>query len=238
METEKIFTIKIHRRAANNILKGLIAFEIFLLVAYVFMNIVFTPAWARQISVFFDLDSEFSLPTWFSSIQLFIFSLLLFVISRSAKKYAWFYALGAAIICFLSIDEFSSIHERISLAAKENDIGILKSLMIADSGAWIVPYAAIALIVISLSVKPIIYIYHQYTRAFLFVFSGLLIFFVGVIGVEIISYGAGDASELVYSFIIATEEFCEMLGISVAFYGMLLLGIELQPTASNSGSLT
>ncbi|HEY0868744.1 MAG TPA: hypothetical protein VGE01_15280 [Fimbriimonas sp.] len=67
--------------------------------------------------MFLDLDGERNLPTWYSSIQLF---LIAFCFARLAKRHVvwlhrvpWPAVLMSAGFCFLSLDEFSQIHEGI-----------------------------------------------------------------------------------------------------------------------------
>jgi hypothetical protein len=229
MRAENSLTIRFQKEDAIKMLKGLIIFEFLLLVVYVFLHIIFATASQGHLHVFFDFDNEFSLPTWFSSMQLFAFALLLYAFSRLTEEYRWFYVLGSAILCFLSIDEFASIHERITLIAQSNDIGFLKSIMIGGHGAWIIPYIILGIIIILVTLKPVIAIYRRNTRGFFIVAAGLAIFIFGVIGLEIISYGpSNNNSESIYTIVVLIEEICEMFGISLAIYGVLLIGIEQQ----------
>lgn len=236
MRAEKGFTIRFQKEDAKKLLKVLIAIEFVLLVMYVLLHIIFATPSPGHLHVFFDFDNEFSLPTWFSSIQLFVFAMLLYAVSRTAKEYSWFFLLGSAILCFLSIDEFATIHERITLIAESNDISFLKSIMIGGHGAWIIPYIILGIIIVLLTIKPIFSIYRKYTREFVVTAAGLAIFLFGVIGLEIISYApSNNNSDLIYSVVVLVEELFEMFGISLALYGVLLIGIAQQEHESEPG---
>ncbi len=229
MNPKTFLSTRIHKSDAHKILIGLIACETIFLVAYIFMYIITPNVWWGG----FDFESEQSIPTWFSSVQLFIWAIVFFVIFHSTNEYRWFYALGSAMLFFLSMDEATAFHEGITKAAVGSDIKILKSVMIGGYGAWVIPYALIGLILILIMIRPIMYIYRHYTKPFLFVFFGVLIAIIGGIGLEVFSYVAlREGPELNYLIEVAAEEFFEMLGVSIALYGTILIGIEVQSAAN------
>jgi len=230
------FKILLNKQDAGKILRLLIASEIFFLVVYVIMSIVAPQVKWGPFEPLFDLDNESSIPTWFSSAQLVVIATLLWAISRSYSRYRWFYVLGAIVFLFLSIDETVQLHERLSMSANAYDIKALKSIMIGDHGAWILPYILAGLIILFLARKPIIEIYRNHRKPFLYVLIGALVAAVGLIGIEVLSYlGMRESgSELVYSIEVAPEEFLEMIGMSIVLYGILLLGSGLQTTDEKS----
>ena len=69
----------------------------------------------------FDLDSEVSLPTWFSQILLLMVSALLGVITfwriktKKPKSENWKWASLSVVALLMSVDEGSAIHEKFSL---------------------------------------------------------------------------------------------------------------------------
>jgi len=230
------FKILLNKQDAGKILRLLIASEIFFLVVYVIMSIVAPNVKWGPFEPLFDLDNESSIPTWFSSAQLVVIATLLWAISKSYSRYRWFYVLGAIVFLFLSIDETVQLHERLSMSANAYDIKALKSIMIGDHGAWILPYILAGLIILFLARKPIIEIYRNHRKPFLYVLIGALVAAVGLIGIEVLSYlGMRESgSELVYSIEVAPEEFLEMIGMSIVLYGILLLGSGLQTTDEKS----
>jgi len=230
------FKILLNKQDAGKILRLLIASEIFFLVVYVIMSIVAPQVKWGPFEPLFDLDNESSIPTWFSSAQLVVIATLLWAISRSYSRYRWFYVLGAIVFLFLSIDETVQLHERLSMSANAYDIKALKSIMIGEHGAWILPYILAGLIILFLARKPIIEIYRNHRKPFLYVLIGALVAAVGLIGIEVLSYlGMRESgSELVYSIEVAPEEFFEMIGVSIVLYGIILLGSGLQTTDEKS----
>lgn len=230
------FNIAMKKQDADKILRLLIICEIFFLVVYAIMAIVAPQVKWGPFEPLFDLDFESSIPTWFSSAQLIVIALLLYAISGSSVRYRWFFVFGALIFGFLSIDETVQIHERISLIAVAYDIEALKSIMIGDHGAWILLYVLAGLIILIISIKPILDIYRNHRKPFLYVLIGAVITLAGLVGLEILSYlGMREAgSELVYAMEVAAEEFLEMIGVSIVLYGIILLGSSIQSTDEHS----
>ena len=230
------FNILLNKQDAVKILRLLVVCEIFFLVVYVIMSIVAPHVKWGPFEPLFDLDNESSIPTWFSSAQLVVIATLLYAISKTYSRYRWFYALGAIIFVYLSIDETVQLHERLSMIATAYDIKALRSIMIGEHGAWILPYILAGLVIIFLARKPILEIYRNHRKPFLYVLIGAIIAAVGLIGIEILSYlGMRESgSELVYSIEVAPEEFLEMLGMSIVLYGIILLGSGLQIADDNS----
>jgi hypothetical protein len=67
----------------------------------------------------FDLDREMNFPTYYSSTMLFVCSVLLGIIAnqgRRTNKVAALYWAGLALLfLFVSVDEYSSLHEKLIL---------------------------------------------------------------------------------------------------------------------------
>jgi hypothetical protein len=170
----------------------------------------------------FDLDSERSIPTLYSSVSLLSCSALLALISYYKRKqlahnhYHW--AGLAAIFLFLSIDEMVSLHERLI-------VPVGNILNISGSGylhfAWVIPYG-ICLIIFLLAYSKFIFGLPKRTRI-LFIIAGM-IYIIGAIGFEccgskhVSLYGRDNFS---YTLIIAIEETLEMLGILVFIYALI-----------------
>jgi hypothetical protein len=167
----------------------------------------------------FDFDTEQNIPTFFSSIILLISGILLALITVIHRKGGSAYvswAVLAMIFLFLAIDEFSMIHERLSLYIDKQ----LPSTGPLYFG-WILPYGA-AVIVFAIS----------YTRfllqlpkdiMLLFIISGI-VYVSGAIGFEwldgrqIAMYGWNKNT---YALLYTCEEFLEMLGIVLFIYSLL-----------------
>lgn len=168
----------------------------------------------------FDFDTEKNIPTFYSTIALFFASVLLLFITLAHKKLksSYFPWLGLAIIfLFLSVDEFVSIHERITTPISK----LLITSGQVHPAAWAIPYG-VALVVL-------IIVYFRFLMGLpkrirnLFLVSGT-IFVTGAIGFEFFGgrhvkiYGEDN---LMFSLFYTCEEFLEMLGIVFFIYTLL-----------------
>ena len=167
----------------------------------------------------FDFNSEQNIPTFYSSIALIISSALLFLIALNCKKNKSSYIpwLGLSLIfLFLSIDEISSIHEKLTVHSRE---------IFGTSGflyyAWVIPYGLALGVFIILYSKFLLEL--PKNTMLLFLTSGG-IYVLGAIGFE--SLGGRQAellglNNILYSFYYTCEEFFEMLGIAIFIYTLL-----------------
>lgn len=213
--------------APSRVLKTLLSIIVFLL-GFHLLGAVSREIFPQQVRInnllekFFDFNSESNFPTYFSAIQLFAASLLLFFICslknipqiKKDKKF-WFF-LGA-IFLFLSFDEATMIHEEL-VHTLRNRIENLPGLLYYT---WVIPYSIFILgicfyffrFLFSLPVK---------TRN-LFIISGF-IFVAGALGLEIIEgyiEKMGGRESLTYFGLITIEELCEMASISIFIYALL-----------------
>jgi hypothetical protein len=224
----KSFHLSYDADDAKRVLFWLIAAEIILVILHIVLH-TFLPHRLGHLSRIFDMDHEISVPTWFSSVQLFLCGIVLLSISRTVPLHKWFIVVSAFVIIFLSMDEGSELHETLSAAARDHDIAFLKALMIRDHGAWMIPYMIIAVLYLVLSWKPITAIYRDHRHPSLFVIGGGIIVLAGAVGMELLSYFFfRDGADLLYSLEVAAEEFMEMLGVSIILYGILIFGIDVQ----------
>jgi hypothetical protein len=168
----------------------------------------------------FNINRESSIPTWYASSLLLVCALLLALIAhvrvlhQVGERRYW---RGLAVIfLFLSIDEASEIHERLTVP--------LQTLFDASGPlyfAWMIAYVPLVLLF------GVVYfrfwlILPPRTRK-LFFLSGIL-YLGGAIGIEMIGanmwYQDGGTS-LYYSTIGTIEEFFEMLGAVTLIYTLL-----------------
>ena len=164
----------------------------------------------------FDFNAESNIPTLFSSTILIIASALLFLISSIKKNTnhpysAW--VVLAIIFLFLSIDETSSLHEKLTIPLKSslNTSGLLFY-------AWVIPYG-LALLIFIASYTTFLFHLPQKTRN-LFILSGLT-FVIGAIGFELLGGMQDEAHgqyNLTYILYYSCEELLEMLGVSIFIY--------------------
>ena len=126
MKVENNFSIRLNKQDVRKILLFLIIWEIILVLVHLMVTLIAPNTNWGPLNLLFNLDSEAGIPTWFSSIQLFTTAVIILIISRWTKKYKWFFLLGAVILAFLSFDEASGLHERITAYTVEYNINILK----------------------------------------------------------------------------------------------------------------
>jgi len=171
-----------------------------------------------------DFDTEGNIPTLFSSLLFFINSVLLFFISRIAKKQSssdskqW---LGLAIIfLFLCFDESIVIHEHSGdlLANYIDAYGFLYY-------PWFIPYM-IAFFLLVLFYLPFYFKLNKETKVSFFIAASM--FITGAAGLDIL--GANEdyhngSNTIVYAILYTLEELMEMIA-QVIFMSALLRIIE------------
>ena len=128
----------------KKVLKWLIIFNLTLVLLYLITNhFIKVPSWT--VRHWFDLNDEANIPTWFSSIQLFLISVLsiLYSIQAGNKHLRHFYYLIGFVFLFFSVDEVSEIHEGITSILIKLSI---HSFFPKSHGLWIIVYFIILFI--------------------------------------------------------------------------------------------
>jgi hypothetical protein len=170
----------------------------------------------------FDLGTDNSIPTWYSSITLLICSILLtfiFVVKRaSGDRFARSWGLLAFIFVFLSVDEVARIHETIGEVYALNISRPTNGWLFYT---WVIPGTAFVLVMAAAYLKFLVNLPAR-TRA-LFVISGA-IYVGGALGIEMINARnayLNPAGSFAQSMMTTLEEFFEMAGIAVFLYALL-----------------
>ncbi len=166
----------------------------------------------------FNLGQEANIPTWYSSITIFMCSILLGIIALRKKtemdRYRLHWIALSLIFLYLSIDEASQIHEKsMRLFSQLNFGGVFYF-------SWTIIGIPLVFIFILVYIKFFIDL-PKMTR-FLFFISGVL-FVGGALGMELIDgwYASIKGENLIYAMMSTLEEMLEMLGIAVFFYSLL-----------------
>jgi hypothetical protein len=170
----------------------------------------------------FDFGQERNLPTLFSTCLFLISGSLFFAVVvaswRSGERCtAWLFL--SIVFCFLALDEFSSLHERLTGPVREalNTSGFFYF-------AWVVPYGVGAGLIAILVLPTFVRLGHGLT--FWFALAAL-IFLAGAVGFEMLGgmyyHGIDDRLDLWYALIRTLEETCELAGLVVLVYALLLL---------------
>jgi hypothetical protein len=215
---------------AKHLLLFLFGFEVLLILGYCIVWIIAPGLEWGPISLFLDVDREVSIPTWFSAIQLFAIGLLLILQARETKQLRFYLFILGLGFMLLSMDESAAIHEKIIDSAKRLDVQwLLRLTFMGSHKAWMVPYVLVGLAVLLASYRPVLFIWRNFRREAALVAIGLVLFGIGGIALEILSFEFEEASSATaYNWTVAGEEFFEMAGMSVVLYGVMLLGIRIQ----------
>lgn len=213
------FEICFTKKNAKTLLISLLVFEGLLVLLNVVDLCLGSPLHIHRI---IDLNAEGNLPTWFSSIQLFLVGITFLLIrlnkSSSLQKDDTFLSICGLLFIFLSMDETSQFHEKITK--------VLSNLewipRFGDSdGIWILLYFLVLLGLIGISYRSVKVMFVNYKKEMLVMLTGVTLFLFGGVIVEIIGYNL-YGSKLAYKIAAIIEEFFEMSGISVLLYGTLL----------------
>jgi len=169
-----------------------------------------------------DLDDEANLPAMFSTLLLLASTVLLALIARQTQntggRFLWHWAALAVLFAFLSVDEATSLHERMKPP--------LRALFhIQEMGplwfAWVIPYGAA---VIALAIIYLRFVLHLAPPIRTRVLAAGALYVGGALGMEILAADrwAAHGDDLIYNFFYVTaEETLEMAGL-VIFIGALL----------------
>src|SRR5687768_11398051 len=107
--------LKLEPRHLRRLLLALIGVELVIVSVYVVMALSPAPS---QLGVLFNLDEEANVPSWYSSMQLFMIGVILLVASSSPlrvrDRLRSFVALLGTAFLFLSVDEAAAIHEKVT----------------------------------------------------------------------------------------------------------------------------
>jgi len=202
---------------ANRLLFGLIFFELFLVLVFLADSLLGSPIWI--VHLLFDLDQELNIPTWFSSIQLFLIGIIFFFIARqtdsSHRPSALFLLIVGVGFVFLSADEVSSIHEKLALVARTREWG--------GYGAWIPIYLGLCLIFFFTAYREFKAMWTYFQPETLIIATGIAVFLCGAVGLEIITiqFLLEGKTSLLYLAEVAFEEFLEMSGGSLMLFGTI-----------------
>lgn len=173
----------------------------------------------QRIDRMFHLGREANVPTWFSTVLLFIAGIMLAVIAgvkrRQADAFRWYWAALAAMFVYLSADEAAVLHEQISGALASYAPGSP-----LNYGGWI-GYGVAAVCGLGLLFLPFVVALPGRTKV-LFALAGA-VFVGGAIGVEVIAlpYENGRPPDYRWSMLVALEETMEITGVAL-FVGALL----------------
>ncbi len=177
------------------------------------------PGWVQLVKLF-DLDREFSLPTWYSIILLALSSVMLTLIAWTARRSGdsmWRYWSALALaFAALSIDEQVMAHESIGeIVGEALNVGGLFFY------AWVIP-GAIVTAIFGLAFIPFLRYLPSRTRM-LFLLAAVL-YVGGALGMETVSgivASRHGIDNLTYATVSSIEETLEILGMSCFFFALI-----------------
>ena len=217
---------QIQLKDARKVLRALILCELLFCVIYFYDFLLSHPI--LRISKLFDLDSEASIPTWFSVIQLYMIGLISLLVAFNkrtvpppSKSGLILFGLG---FLYLSLDEEASIHEKMTYEFYNNP---LVPYFHGQHGIWIVVYGVVAIILSLILIKDIIAICKSFPKESLIFALGMIIYLAGSAGAETITFFYIDKTNpFIYCWEVILEELLEMGGASVLLYSVLTLAIK------------
>ena len=173
----------------------------------------------------FRLDSEDNIPTWFSSVLLLFNALLLFLISGQplplVKRFRNHWLVLGVLFLFVSIDEFTQLHEALSRFRETLGSGLFYF-------PWVIPGSVLILLVSIFYLRFVLALPPRYLR--LFIISGVL-YVGGALIIEVLSgYYANTNGQfnLIYFLMTDLEESLELIGLVIFNYALLtFVGNEL-----------
>jgi hypothetical protein len=174
------------------------------------------------ITSLFDFESDSNITTWYSSVTLFISSLLLTSIAIAKKNaqdsYTRHWQILAVIFAFLSLDEVALLHERSGqvldvLSPVEFDGWLYFQ--------WVLIGIPVTLIIVFTYLK---FLAHLPTKTRnLFILAGAL-YIGGALGLEIVAghqESLDTYNQFLYKLFTTIEELWEKLGVLVFIYALL-----------------
>lgn len=162
-----------------------------------------------------SLNTEASLPAWWSSFQFVLLGVTLWLsalreFSANRRAAGRTLAIGAVCAVYFGIDEGVAIHEAITVALVDQD---WVPRFNGEFGVWIFAYAAIALVVLVVSWRGLMSLFETDRINTLAIAAGAALFVVGGVVIEVIGYSFPSHAEVVI------EEALEMVGVSVMLWG-------------------
>ncbi len=211
-------------RHARRTLYTLLAVELAFLVASLVMFVAAPDVRWGPLAELLDVNRESSIPTWFSSTQLFVIGAALLLMARTARRddgVPGTFAMSGLLFVALSLDEGAGVHERISNGARA--LGLDWLLFEGRFGAWVVVYAIFALGLLIVGTRRLRELVRAFPREMRVATAGLAVLVAGAVGLEVLSYFlvTGEHAGW-YRVEVAVEEFFEMSGVSLVLYAVLL----------------
>lgn len=210
----------------KHLLTILVAANLLLAALYLLTNHILTlSSWS--LVNWFDLNAEANIPTWFSSAQLLLLSILaaaVAVIYRRLdidKYQARLFTVMAVAFLFFSMDETAVIHEAVSVMAQRLEAYLPATVCHA---MWVCVYAVTALIVALVCARGMLAFLRDKTGRSVFILGGLVFVCGGVLIDEAARLYANSVEVLpvwMPPIVITLEESLEALGETLMIFALM-----------------
>ena len=181
----------------------------------------------HHLRVWFDLDQEHTIASWFASSQL-LGAAILFLFAAWWRRFdrleRLLYAAAGSGFLFLSADEAAMIHERITEFTVRYDV---VPRFRGGRGVWIFVYGAIGLGALLVFSRPLYAFLQRRRTAALLTAGGFATLVLGAVGIEAVGY----YDVLKGPVQIAVEEGLELIGGSIIVCGAIVLALSVAPPA-------
>jgi hypothetical protein len=177
----------------------------------------------QRLSNLFNLDTESTVPTWYSSMQWFcagaMFALFAFHALRTRMRGALSIAVLALACIVFSIDEIAEIHERLGSALDAfMHNGSRAGTALWSTGLWpfLIGIPAIAMLAIAVRGTRHVFL-KRAPRALVLLIAGFIVMFTGALVIELGANLLDAAAPHGGWFLtqVVAEEFMEMLGVTL-----------------------
>jgi hypothetical protein len=229
--------ISARRHPVDHLIRGLITFELFLVLVYWLDALLGAPF--PLFHGLFDLDGEANIPTWFSSAQLLLIALTLlasmFYHRRPERPSKLMLFSVSAVFVLLSADEVVQLHEGIT--------GVLGSRYIDWGPELLNDYKAASLLAVVPVVIVLRKIYPELTAFWnwsrpssLIAIGGLCTIVLGASVIESVGYKFLEPGSIAYKVEVTIEEFLEMFGASLILHSALSFALGRLESRFNEAS--
>ena len=203
---------------AASILRAFIIFELCLVFMYWIGFLLGEP---NLLSTLFDLDREANIPAWFSSSQLLLICLIIwlaFLLHKACERPSrlFLFTTGTGFL-LMSLDETSQVHESITATLGDRYIDWVPPLIIEHKE---IPFLSLVLLIIfvRLIYPDLKSLWLWSRRKSLVAVAGILTYMLGASVLETIGYEFIEKGTFIYRVEVSAEEFLEMLGASLILY--------------------
>ncbi len=230
-------TLKIDLQDARRVFIGLFGAQILLLCLHLAAALI-EAAIGEQVRVlgFLDMDRERNLPTWFAGAQLLTIGVLAMLIGRlrdlEPPPSRVFFILAGLLFFFLSIDEITGLHEKITLVTKGVD---WVPHLPGHRGVWVFLYLPLGLVLVVAAHRHLFALWRHHRSEGLILALGLGTYLVGTAGFDVYAILAFPNKEpwFLYRMQVAGEESLEMLGANLMIWAGLRLLVQMSPREWN-----